>query len=229
MSNSPIMKTSVARKVAMALSALFLLVFLLQHFTINFTSIFSADTFNDLSHFMGTNPVVQYVFQPILIFGVIFHFVMGFILEARNKGARDVKYVKYSGGASASWFSRNMIWSGLAILAFLGLHFYDFWIPEITTKFVNGDWTGTVEGVEGLRYHHELQLKFVDPIRVGLYCVAFVLLSMHLLHGFTSSFQSLGANNKYTKGILKKFAIAYSILIPLGFIVIALYHHFNIH
>lgn len=72
-----LIKSSIARKVAMALSGLFLVFFLLQHFTINFTSIFSADTFNELSHFMGTNPLVQFVLQPVLIFGVVFHFVMG--------------------------------------------------------------------------------------------------------------------------------------------------------
>ncbi len=229
MSKSSILKTSIARKMAMALSALFLLIFLLQHFAINITSVFRADTFNELSHFMGTNPIVQYVFQPILIFGVIFHFTMGFILEVRNKQSRDIRYVKYNGNANASWFSRNMIWSGLAILAFLGLHFVDFWVPEINTKFIEGNWEGTMAGIEGLRYHTELVHKFENPVRVAAYCIAFVFLAMHLLHGFTSSFQSLGANNKYTRGALRKFAVAYSILIPAGFIIIALYHHFNIH
>ena len=85
--------TSIARKISMALSAIFLMVFLLQHFAINFTSVFSPDTFNEISHFMGTNPLVQFVLQPVLIFGVIFHFVMGFILEFINYRSSKVKYV----------------------------------------------------------------------------------------------------------------------------------------
>jgi succinate dehydrogenase / fumarate reductase cytochrome b subunit len=60
--------TTIARKVAMALSGLFLILFLGQHFTINITSVFSENTFNFLSDFMGNNPVVQFVLQPILIF-----------------------------------------------------------------------------------------------------------------------------------------------------------------
>ena len=126
MSKSAILKSSIARKVAMALSAFFLMFFLLQHFSINIISVLSPDTFNEVSHFMGTNPLVQYVLQPVLIFGVVFHFVMGFILEIRNNKARDIKYVKYTGSASASWMSRNMIWSGLAILGFIAVHFIDF-------------------------------------------------------------------------------------------------------
>jgi succinate dehydrogenase / fumarate reductase cytochrome b subunit len=220
------MKTSIARKVSMALSALFLMVFLLQHFAINITSVFSSEIFNDLSHFMGTNFAIQYIMQPILIFGVVFHFVMGFILEIKNKQSRNIKYVKNNGGANSSWMSRNMIVSGFLILTFMGLHFYDFWIPELKTKFIEGDWTGMIEGEAGLRYFAELQHKFVSPIRVGIYCVAFVFLSLHLLHGFSSAFQSVGANNKYTRA-LSKFGVAYAILIPLGFIVIALFHHFN--
>ena len=80
-----ILNSSIGRKLAMALSAIFLMFFLLQHFAINITSVFSPDLFNELSHFMGTNPVVQFALQPILIFGVIFHFVMGFILELKKQ------------------------------------------------------------------------------------------------------------------------------------------------
>ncbi|MCB0462375.1 MAG: succinate dehydrogenase cytochrome b subunit [Flavobacteriaceae bacterium] len=219
-------KSSIGRKVAMALSAFFLMFFLLQHFAINILSVFSADTFNEVSHFMGTNPLIQYVLQPVLIFGVVFHFVMGFVLEIKNKKARQVAYVKNNGTANSSWMSRNMIWSGLAILAFIVLHFIDFWFPEINTKFIQGDWSGMHEGVEGYRYFHELQEKFVSPIRVGAYVLAFIFLALHLLHGFTSAFQSMGYTAMHKK-TLQNIGKAYAIIIPLGFIFIAIYHHFN--
>jgi succinate dehydrogenase / fumarate reductase cytochrome b subunit len=207
----------------MALSAFFLMIFLLQHLTINMMSVFSADLFNEVSHFMGTNPVVQFALQPVLIFGVVFHFIMGFILEIQNNKARNVSYAKNNGGANSTWMSRNMIWSGVAILAFIVLHFIDFWFPEINTKFIKGDCSGLHDGQ--LRYYHELQEKFVNPARVAAYCVAFVLLGLHLAHGFTSAFQSVGAASLRKKlGTLGK---AYAILVPLGFIIIALYHHLN--
>jgi succinate dehydrogenase / fumarate reductase cytochrome b subunit len=223
---SGFLSSSIARKVAMALSALFLIIFLIIHFAVNITSIFSADLFNDLSHFMGTNPVIQFAMQPILIFGVVFHFVMGFVLEIKNKNARNIKYAKYNGAASASWMSRNMIYSGLVILAFIVLHFIDFWIPEINVKYLQGDLSGQLPGEEGYRYFTELQHKFVSPLRVGAYVIAFVLLALHLLHGFQSAFQSVGFNNKYTKTV-KSLGNIYAIFIPLGFIIIALFHHFN--
>ena len=218
--NMGMISSSIARKVAMALSGLFLVFFLGQHFVINFTSVINPDIFNSWSHFMGTNGLVQGVLQPILIFGVVFHFVMGFILELQNRKARTVKYASYKGSANASWASRNMIISGLVILAFLGLHFYDFWIPEMIHKYIES------HPEDPTRYYAETVHKFESPVRVGLYVLSFVLLAMHLWHGFASSFQSVGFNNKYSKG-LTKFAKVYAIVIPLGFIFIAVYLHLN--
>ena len=214
-------KTTIARKVAMALSGLFLILFLGQHFTINITSVFSEKAFNFLSHFMGNNPVVQFILQPVLIFGVVFHFIMGFILEIKNYKSRSVKYISFKGSANASWVSRNMITSGIVVLSFLGLHFYDFWVPEINYKYVE------FLPQDPDRYYAELVHKFHSPFRVAIYALSFIFLSLHLFHGFSSSFQSMGLNNKYSRGI-KLFTVAFSLVIPAGFIFIAIFHHLNL-
>ncbi len=220
MSKSTVLKSSIARKVAMALSGLFLISFLSLHFFINLMSVFSADVFNEMSHFMGYNPVIQFAMQPILIAGVVFHFVMGFVLELQNSKARPVSYVKYDGAANASWASRNMIVSGLVVLAFLGLHMYDFWVHEMIYKYVE------VNSIDETRYYHELVAKFESPVRTGLYSIAFVLLALHLWHGFTSSLQSIGFDNKIGKS-LHTLCYSFAIIVPFGFIFIALFHHFN--
>jgi len=214
------MTSSIAKKVAMALSALFLVFFLLIHVTVNLISVCSEDTFNVASHFLGTNPLIQFGMQPVLIFGVVFHFVLGFVLELKNRKAVGVSYAKNNGAANSTWMSRNMIYSGLVILAFIVLHFIDFWFPEINHKYIN------VLPEDPTRYFEELQHKFVSPVRVSAYVIAFVFLALHLLHGFQSAFQSMGMNNKYSKCV-RNFGKAYAILIPLTFIFIALFHHFN--
>jgi succinate dehydrogenase / fumarate reductase cytochrome b subunit len=113
-----------------------------------------------------------------------------------------------------------MIISGLVVLAFLGLHMYDFWLQEIVYKYVDSNL------INETRYYEELVHKFISPIRTGLYCIAFILLSLHLWHGFNSSFQSVGFNNKFSKS-LHKLGYAFAIIVPFGFIFIALFHHFN--
>lgn len=204
----------------MAFSAMFLLIFLLTHLSSNLLSVFSPKAFNEISHFLGYNPLIQFLMQPILGFAVIFHFVMGFILEVRNRAARPVKYSNSNPSANSSWMSRNMIITGLVILAFLAIHLYDFWIHEMAYKYIPGN--GDPNDIN--RYWMELHEKFADPFRVGFYVLAFVLLGLHLAHGFQSSFQSIGARHpKYTP-LIKAIGNWYAVLIPLGFITVAVYH-----
>jgi succinate dehydrogenase / fumarate reductase cytochrome b subunit len=187
-------------------------------------SVVSEDTFNSTSHFMGTNAVVQFVLQPILAFGVIFHLSMGIYLDTQNNKARSVKYAMNKPGTNSSWMSRNMKITGIMILLFLGLHFYDFWIPELNTKYIVGDMSGLNEH-GGMRYFEELQHKFADPIWVILYVLSFVFLALHLLHGFQSAFQSVGfRHTKYTP-IIQKLGNIYAIVVPLGFMFIAIFHY----
>tara|TARA_B100001175_G_scaffold105962_1_gene89993 strand:- start:494 stop:1156 length:663 start_codon:yes stop_codon:yes gene_type:complete len=215
---SNIFKSSIGRKIAMALSGIFLIVFLTQHFLINITSVFSEEIFNMLSHFMGNNPLVQFILQPVLIAGVLFHFVMGFVLEWQNRKARPVTYAMYKGSRNSMFVSRNMIISGIVILSFLALHFYDFWVPEMDYKYVKS------LPEDPNRYYEELIHKFENPVRVGLYCLSFIFLALHLVHGLSSSTQSLGTNNKYAITI-QKISFAFGVGIPLGFCFIALYHY----
>ena len=213
-----LMSSSIGRKILMALSGIFLVVFLTQHFLINITSVFSENLFNTLSHFMGNNPLVQFILQPVLIFGVIFHFVMGFYLEILNSKSRKKNYSKYSGSSNASWISRNMIFSGGVILIFLVLHFIDFWIPEMNYKYVE------VLPEDPNRYFEELVHKFESPIRTLIYSLSFIFLALHLLHGFSSSFKTVGVNSKYYD-LIQKATFIFSITIPLGFIFIAIFHN----
>ncbi|WP_304348068.1 succinate dehydrogenase cytochrome b subunit [Capnocytophaga leadbetteri] len=213
-------KTSVARKVAMALSALFLILFLIIHLAVNLTSVISENTFNELSHFMGTNPLIQFAMQPVLLAGVIFHFVMGFVLEIQNKRARgSEKYYAYNGGANSSWMSRNMIITGVMILLFLGLHLWDFWVGEMNYKYIQFNEPNPT------RYYHELIEKFHEPLRVGMYVLCFVFLCLHLLHGFQSAFQSMGWKDDARKKLISQVGNWYSYIICGGFIFIALFHY----
>ncbi len=220
-------KSTLARKFLMAISGFFLIFFLLQHLLINFFSVINPELFNSASHFMGTNFLVQFLLQPLLLFGVLFHLIMGMYLDFQNKSARPIKYTINKPNKNSSWVSRNMIVTGIMIFLFLLLHFYDFWIPEIETKFINGDWSGLDNETKKFRYYEELTHKFEDAWRTVIYCVSFVFLGLHLSHGFQSAFQSTGFNhNKYTP-IIKKAGYLYAIIIPSGFIFIALYHFFR--
>src|SRR5699024_10292927 len=215
------LNTTVAKKFAMGLSGLFLVLFLLMHVTVNFVSTVSPDIYNSLSEFMGYNFVVQLLLQPVLVIGVVFHFVMGIGLEINNRKARPIGDQKYDKSSNTTWMSRNMIITGLVILLFLGLHMYDFFFPELAHKFGNGYDMAQIPD-----FYTGLVAKFQDPIRLGIYVLSFVFLMLHLLHGFYGSFQSIGWGDRNSRA-LKGFAKWFSILVPLLFIYIALFHYFG--
>ena len=225
---SGFLNTTVARKFAMGLSGLFLVLYLALHVLINLISTISPDIYNALSEFMGYNFLIQAIMQPILVVGVVFHFVMAFVLEINNKKARPIKYVKYKnkrtkyeeGNRNVTWMSQNMIYTGGVILLFLALHMYDFFFPELSHKFATG-----YDPSVAHNFYEEVWVKFQDPIRLVLYIVAFVFLMLHMLHGFYGSFQSVGWGDKRSAAV-KGFAKWYSIIVPVLFIYIALFHFF---
>jgi len=145
---------------------------------------------------------------------------MGFVLELKNRKAVGITYAKNNGAANSTWMSRNMIYSGAFILIFLVIHFLDFWIPEVKYKYID------VLPRDPNRYYEELVHKFVPVWRVALYIIGFIFLSLHLMHGFKSAFQSVGIPS-IRKKVFQTCGKIYAIVIPLGFIIIALYHHFN--
>tara|TARA_B100000900_G_scaffold394018_1_gene391064 strand:+ start:388 stop:822 length:435 start_codon:yes stop_codon:yes gene_type:complete len=143
---------------------------------------------------------------------------MGIYLEYQNRKARTSKYIFHK--TRSSWISKNMILSGLVVLAFLALHFYDFWVPEMDYKYVS-----KIMPTED-RYYHELQEKFHNTTRTVIYCISFVLLGLHLNHGLASSFQSVGVTRSSQKK-LKFIANVYSLSIAIGFTLVAIFHYFS--
>ena len=117
-------------------------------------------------------------------------FSNGHVFDFQNRNSRPIGYAVNNPCDNSSWMSRNMIVTGVMILLFMALHFYDFWVPEIKYKYID------FKPESSDRYFEELTHKFKDSWRVIIYCVSFVFLSLHLLHGFGSAFQSLGLKSK---------------------------------
>ena len=208
--------SSIVRKFIMALSGLFLIIFLITHLVINSLTL-SADKelFNVAAHFMATNPVI-YLMQYVLALGFILHIGMGIKLTIQNKKARPQNYVYNQSSKNADVSSRSMIISGGLVLVFLCLHLRDYFYQ---IKFV-----GLPEGTTD--YDLVVNL-FSNPIYTAVYVISFIVLGLHLNHGFKSAFQSVGANHKKYNPTIQLVGTAYSIFVSLGFSAIAIFHFIN--
>lgn len=126
MAKSALLKSSIVKKYWMALTGLFLCLFLAGHLAGNLQLIFgTSQQFNEYALFMTTNPAVK-LLSYLTYISIIFHAIDGIMLTIQNKKARPIGYAK-TDGSSSSLASRNMAVLGTVILVFIATHMVNFW------------------------------------------------------------------------------------------------------
>jgi len=214
--------SSLTKKIIMAIAGLFLISFLLVHLGINLFILpiteGHQDIFGAAVHFMTINPVIK-VFEVVLFGGFIIHIFYGVILQIQNWMARPKRY-KTEGWSQTSFFSRFMIYTGAIILIFLVIHLMSFYFVKLgITSAQQGD---MVVLNDHDFYHMAVNLFSITWYAI-LYIILFIILGFHLNHAFQAAFQTLGLNHSKYTPVIKALGTIYSIVVPLGFIMIPLY------
>jgi succinate dehydrogenase / fumarate reductase, cytochrome b subunit len=216
MSKSTFLGSSIGKKFLMGITGLFLISFLLVHCFINALIFFNdnGETFNEGAKFMGTNWLIR-TMEIVLFLGIILHIVQALVLTLENRKARPVQYAVNNGNANSTWYSRWMGLLGTLILMFLIIHLKHFWVVSRFTDHLGHSEAELLAGQETL--FGEMKEVFEEPWVVIVYCLSMVSLAYHLLHGFQSSFQTLGLNHRQYTPVIKKIGVAFSIIIPAIF------------
>ncbi len=233
MAKSALLKSSLAKKYWMSFTGLFLCIFLVGHLLGNLQLLLpvseaARDQFNEYALFMTSNPLVM-ILSYVTYISILFHAVDGVILTINNRKARPQGYVSYKPSTNSTWSSRNMGLLGTVIFVFIILHMNAFWAEM---KFGGLDNTVyTTAGGESVKDLYTLTLSTFQDGTYGLIFVIIYVFSMaaiafHLLHGFSSGFQTLGANHPKYNGFIRKLGYGFAILVPLAFAVIPVYIHF---
>lgn len=131
MSKSAILSSSIAKKYWMALTGLFLCLFLVGHLLGNLQLVLKTGeegrlAFNQYAYFMSHNIFIK-VMSYATYLSILFHAVDGLMLAVQNKKARPVAYAYNNPGANSSSFARQMAVLGSAILIFIVIHMANFW------------------------------------------------------------------------------------------------------
>ena len=130
MAKSAFLKSSIAKKYWMALTGLFLCLFLVGHLIGNLQLFMSgydgALQFNKYAYFMTTNPAVK-LLSYVTYLSILFHAIDGIYLAIQNKKARPVAYAMNNPSKNSSSASRNMAVLGTMILIFIATHMINFW------------------------------------------------------------------------------------------------------
>ena len=224
--------SSIGKKFIQSITGAFLIVFLLLHGTINFFSVLDtfSGKFNVVANddllfstgdglfklgcdFMSTGFIS--IMVPILALGFIIHIGYGIWLTVDNYIRRGgiKRYEVASKAKNDSWSAKNMAILGILILGILAFHLTHFWAKMQLQEFM---------GAEADNPYYLLIATFRNPWVVACYIIWFIVLFLHLEHGFWSMFQTIGWNNKKWLKRLKVIGIIVAACIVLLFVATAI-------
>lgn len=211
-----LIKSNIGKKLWMALTGLFLCLFLVGHLVGNLQLFIPGEAgrlqFNEYAKFMTSNPAVR-VLSILTFLSVILHVIDAAVLTSKNKTARPLKYNHSKASENSIWSSRNMGILGTLILAFLVLHLSNFWYK---THF--GGLELDANGNKDL--YASVMFAFGQLWYVVVYVLAMIPIGFHLVHGFQSGFQSLGINHPKYSPVIKKIGLLFALIVPLAFALI---------
>lgn len=209
-------KTSIGKKIVMAVTGLILFGFVIGHLVGNLQIFSPPEKINAYAHLLQSLGPALWAIRGFLLLTVVLHIWMAVSLVMENKAARGAKGYAGQKTLKASYASRTMKYSGLIVFAFIVYH-----IMHFTTKNTHGEAFYPMTMLEGVDHpvydvHSMMVLGFQQPLVAVFYLIAIAMLSWHLSHGISSMFQSLGLRTRAWGGCLNKLAVAFSILYFLG-------------
>ena len=211
---SQFLTSAVGKKLVMGLTGIFLISFLVVHVGVN-ACIWANDggvMFNKAAHFMGATVVIR-ILEVGLFVGIFLHIIQGYVLTANNQSKRKVGYEVPMGNKGSKWYSRSMGLLGTILLLFFILHWWHFWIPSRFT----GVMQTAVDGKEMHDMYTLMKITFSELWVVVIYVIACFSLFWHLLHGFQSSFRTIGLSNNRHIAIVQALGVGFSVLVSLAF------------
>jgi succinate dehydrogenase / fumarate reductase cytochrome b subunit len=205
----------------MAISGCALFIFVIAHLIGNL-QFFSGnpDTINHYGHFLQTNWEIKWPARIGLLIMVVLHIASAVKLTAENRAARGAQGYAEWKPAGASYASRTMMMSGIIIAAFIVYHLMHYTVTAPKWNFTGQDF-GTFTDREGRHDIYKMMIVGFSNGWVSLfYIIAMGLLCLHLSHGASAMFQSLGWKKGYYKPLLDNGAKLIAILIFAGYVMI---------
>lgn len=210
-------RSSIGKKLIVAVTGIILVGFLLAHMAGNLLIFQGRESMNDYAYFLHhfLHGVGIWLFRIVLLGAFVLHIVTTIALVRQNRGARSEKYA-CEATVKASLSSKIMIWSGLTVLGFVIFHIFHFTIR------VDPDLAGMKDPGDPSRHdvYGMVIAGFQNPLVVLFYIIAVTLLCSHLRHGIASLFQTLGLRSEKTRVAIQYAGIAIAIILWLGFLSI---------
>jgi succinate dehydrogenase / fumarate reductase cytochrome b subunit len=184
-------RSSVGKKMTVAITGIILILFVIGHLLGNLQIFLGPDWINSYSQHLRDLGPLLWLIRIFLLLTVIIHIYVTIELAIENRRARPDRYIDRQ-YVKATFASRHMVMSGLIVLAFIIYHLAHFTVRVTDPRF------GLLKADPLNRYdvYSMMVYGFQNYLVSGFYVLGLFLLALHLSHGSSSFFQSLGLNDK---------------------------------
>jgi succinate dehydrogenase / fumarate reductase cytochrome b subunit len=211
-----IFKSSLGKKYIMAVTGFAMFLFVIGHLAGNLQVFLGPEAINRYGHFLQSNPELIWPARIGLLVMLVLHIWSAIKLSAENRAARPVAYENWQ-PVGSTYASRTMLMSGIIIFVFIIYHLLHF---TAQVRYVNLTGKNFVDFMDPEKRHDIFKMMVVgfnNPFVTGFYILGMALLSLHLSHGVSSMFQSIGWKNKAYGPVLDKASRWLAVLIFLGY------------
>jgi len=184
-------RSSIGRKMSVAGTGVILILFVIGHLLGNLQIFLGPDWINAYSQHLRDLGPLLWLIRVFLLITVILHIYFTILLAIENRRARPEPYIDRQ-YVRASWASRHMVVSGLVVLAFIIFHLLHFTARKFNPQFS----LLKLDSLNRSDVYSMMVYGFQNVYVSSFYIVGLFLLTLHLTHGSSSFFQSLGLNNQ---------------------------------
>jgi succinate dehydrogenase cytochrome b subunit len=213
---TPVFGSSLGKKYIMAISGLVLFLFVVGHLVGNLQVFLGPEAINRYGHFLQSNYEVLWPVRIFLFLMLVAHIWSATKLSIENKAARPIAYAQYAPFGS-TYASRTMLMSGVILFVFVVYHLLHFTVEWRSINLTGRDFADFMDQQHRHDIFKMMVVGFNNPFVAGFYIFGMALLCLHLGHGVSSMFQSLGWKNKAYGPGLDRAARVIAGLIFLGY------------
>ncbi len=200
-------RSSIGKKWIVAVTGLALLGFVAAHLAGNLQMFAGPQKLNSYAEFLHANQNLLWVARIGLIAAFLTHIFATVSLVIANRAARPEKYA-VGNKVPAKLSTRLMALSGLTVLSFVIFHLLHY-----TFRMTDPRFKTLAEG----DVYQMVILGFQSPLVSGFYLLSLALLSLHLKHGVSSVFQTLGIETRNNRGSIAGLAALVSAAVFIGY------------
>jgi succinate dehydrogenase / fumarate reductase cytochrome b subunit len=212
------LKSTVGRKIILAISGQMMVLFVVVHLLGNSTIFVPGGINAYAGHLHDLTPLV-WTFRLLMLVMVITHIYFGILITLENRASKPLPYA-VNKRLKTTFAGENMIWTGMFLgLFIIGhlLHFTARMTPDISPRLSSlsrGDVFDVYSMVVGSFQHGGI---------ASIYLAAMVILFLHMFHGIQSFFQTLGWNNDRTMPVIIRVGRMAAFIFLIGYASIPLF------